>query len=58
MGAHKKVTYLMFGKVISNITLIGTRALESCKPEFKSRFHWFQSITLANLFNLSKPQFH
>lgn len=55
IGAHKRGTNLMFGKVTSNMTLIGTRAWESCKPEFKS---WFQSITLANLFNLCKPQFH
>lgn len=37
----------MFGKVMSNITVVGTRASESYKPEFKFLFH---SITLANVY--------
>lgn len=43
----------MLGQVTSGVTMVGTRASEFRKSEFKSCFHWFHSRTLASLFNLS-----
>ena len=40
-GVHKRRTNPMLEKVRSNITTLGTRALESGKSEFKSWFQWF-----------------